>query len=59
MPYLNEFSSSTTPLDMTKTPEFFSLCESADDLGIRYDKKIRYVSGNVVARHQRLSLIHI
>ena len=57
MPYLNEFSSSTTPLDMTKTHEFFSLCESADDLGIRYDKKIRYVSGNVVARHQRFHFL--
>mgnify|MGYP003325042523 FL=1 len=57
MPYLNEFSSSTTPLDMTKTPEFFSLCESADDLGIQYDKKVRYVSGNVVARHQRFHFL--
>ena len=57
MPYLNEFSSSTSPLDMTKTPEFFSLCESADDLGIRYDNKVRYVSGNVVARHQRFHFL--
>jgi pimeloyl-ACP methyl ester carboxylesterase len=57
MPYLNEFSSSNSPLDMTKTPEFFSLCESADDLGIQYDKKVRYVSSNVVARHQRFHFL--
>jgi len=57
MPYLNEFSSSNTPLDMTKTPEFLSLCESADDLGIQYDKKVRYVSNNVVARHQRFHFL--
>jgi pimeloyl-ACP methyl ester carboxylesterase len=57
MPYLNEFSSSNSPLDMTKTPEFFSLCESADDRGIQYDKKVRYVSSNVVARHQRFHFL--
>ena len=57
MPYLNEFSSSNTPLDMSTTPEFLSLCESADDLGIQYDKKVRYVSNNVVARHQRFHFL--
>jgi pimeloyl-ACP methyl ester carboxylesterase len=57
MPYLNEFSSSNAPLDMTNTPEFLSLCESADDLGIQYDKGVRYVSSNVVARHQRFHFL--
>ncbi|HAX05760.1 MAG TPA: hypothetical protein DCX77_08795 [Acidimicrobiaceae bacterium] len=57
MPYLNEFSSSNTPLDMTTTQEFLSLCQSADDLGIQYNKKVSYVSNNVVARHQRFHFL--
>jgi len=57
MPYLNRFSSSNTPLDMTTSSEFLSLCESADDLGITYDDNIQYVSRNVVTRHQRFHLL--
>ena len=57
MPYLNEFSSSDAPLDMTQSPEFSSLCKSAEDLGIIHAQKIRYVSTNVIARHQRFHLL--
>ena len=57
MPYLNEFSSSSTPLDMTPSAEFASLCQSAFDLGISHSEKIRYVSTNVIARHQRFHLL--
>jgi len=57
MPYLNNFSSSSSPLDMTKTQEFLSLCQSADDLGIQYNPKISYLSRNVVARHQRFHFL--
>jgi len=57
MPYLNDFSSSSTPLDMTASAEFTSLCQSASDLGISHSDKIRYVSTNVIARHQRFHLL--
>ena len=57
MPYLNEFSSTNSPFDMTTTHEFSSLCQSADDLGIQYSKKISYFSRNIVARHQRFHLL--
>ncbi|MEC9316655.1 MAG: alpha/beta hydrolase [Actinomycetota bacterium] len=57
MPYLNEFSPSSTPLDMTGSAEFSSLCESANDLGIQHSDTIRYVSTNVIARHQRFHLL--
>ena len=57
MPYLNNFSSSNSPLDMTKTQEFLSLCQSADDLGIQYNPEISYLSRNVVARHQRFHFL--
>jgi len=42
---------------MTKTQEFLSLCQSADDLGIQYNPKISYLSRNVVARHQRFHFL--
>ena len=57
MPYLNQFSSSSDPLDMTTSSEFSSLCESAKDLGIGHVDDIRYVSRNVVVRHQRFHLL--
>ena len=57
MPYLNHFSSSNAPLDMTATTEFQSLCESAKDLGISFNQKVQYRSRNVVARHQRFHFL--
>ena len=57
MPYLTQFSSSSDPLDMTTSSEFSSLCESAKDLGIGHADGVRYVSRNVVVRHQRFHLL--
>ena len=51
--YLNEFSDSAEALDMTRFDEFRSLLTSAADLGIPHRPDVRYVSRNVVARHQR------
>ncbi|MCH2627185.1 MAG: alpha/beta hydrolase [Acidimicrobiales bacterium] len=42
---------------MTTSSEFLSLCESANDLGISHADDIRYVSRNVVVRHQRFHLL--
>ena len=42
---------------MTTSSEFSSLCESAKDLGIGHVDDIRYVSRNVVVRHQRFHLL--
>ena len=42
---------------MTTSSEFLSLCESANDLGISHANDIRYVSRNVVVRHQRFHLL--
>ena len=42
---------------MTTSSEFSSLCESANDLGISHADDIRYVSRNVVARHQRFHML--
>ncbi|MEC9113877.1 MAG: alpha/beta hydrolase [Actinomycetota bacterium] len=42
---------------MTTSSEFLSLCESANDLGIGHADDIRYVSRNVVVRHQRFHLL--
>ncbi|MGB1821845.1 MAG: alpha/beta fold hydrolase [Acidimicrobiales bacterium] len=42
---------------MTTSSEFSSLCESAKDLGIGHADGVRYVSRNVVVRHQRFHLL--
>ena len=42
---------------MTTSSEFSSLCESAKDLGIGHADGVRYVSRNVVVRHQRSHLL--
>ena len=55
--YLNEFSDSTESLDMTRFDEFRSLLASATDLGIPHSPDVRYVSRNVVVRHQRFHLL--
>lgn len=51
--HLNEFATGGDPLDMTGSPEFASLLESAADLGIPHSPDVRYRSNNVVLRHQR------
>ena len=55
--YLNEFSDSTESLDMTRFDEFRSLLVSAADLGIPHSPYVRYVSRNVVVRHQRFHFL--
>lgn len=55
--YLNHFSDSLDPLDMTGFEEFQSLCESATDLGIEHDSGIAYRSRNTVLNHQRFHFL--
>jgi esterase len=51
--YLNEFAEGLEPRDMTASPEFASLLESANDLGISHDPGVRYVSRHTVVRGLR------
>lgn len=50
---LNEFAADLTPLDMSTSAEFTSLCQSAADLGIAHGPAVRYRSRHTVLRHQR------
>jgi pimeloyl-ACP methyl ester carboxylesterase len=51
--YLNEFADDLAPLDMTSSPEFASLLQSATDLGIPHSPDVRYVSRHTVVRSLR------
>lgn len=51
--YLNEFADGLAPRDMTSSPEFTSLLESAADLRIPHDRAVRYQSRHCVVRGQR------
>ena len=51
--HLNVFADGSTPLDMTTEEEFRSLLSSAAELAIPYTSDIRYLSRNIVLRHQR------
>ncbi|HEX7036048.1 MAG TPA: alpha/beta hydrolase [Pseudomonadales bacterium] len=55
--YLNRFSDSLEPLDMTTLEEFESLKQSAADLGIDVPERVRYLSRNTVLRHQRFHFL--
>jgi pimeloyl-ACP methyl ester carboxylesterase len=55
--HLNEYAEGLEPLDMTATDEFASLCTSAADLGIAHEPTVRYVSRNLVMRHQRFHFL--
>ena len=55
--HLNEYAHGLEPLDMTPTEEFSSLLVSAADLGIPHDRDVRYVSRNIVLRHQRFHFL--
>ena len=55
--HLNEYADGLEPLDLTGTEEFASLCQSAADLGIPHDRAVRYVSRNIVMRHQRFHFL--
>lgn len=51
--YLNEFADSLAARDMTQSPEFASLLQSATDLGIPHSRDVRYVSRHTVVRSLR------
>lgn len=55
--YLNEFADSLEPRDMTASPEFESLLQSATDLGIPHRPDIRYVSRQTVVRGLRFHFL--
>src|ERR1700728_4361671 len=55
--FLNEFADTLVPLDMTESPEFASLRQSAADLGIPYAQDVRYVSRHTVVRGQRFHFL--
>jgi pimeloyl-ACP methyl ester carboxylesterase len=51
--YLNEFADTLEPRDMTRSPEFASLLDSAADLGIPHSRDVRYRSRQTVVRSLR------
>src|SRR3984885_3992358 len=55
--FLNEFADTLVPLDMTESPEFASLRQSAADLGIPHTPDVRYVSRHTVVRGQRFHFL--
>src|SRR3984957_7265227 len=55
--YLNEFAATLAPTDMTASPEFASLLQSAADLGIPHDPTGRYVSRQTVVRGLRFHFL--
>jgi pimeloyl-ACP methyl ester carboxylesterase len=55
--FLNEFAQTLAPLDMTKSPEFGSLLQSAAELGIPHSPDVRYVSRQTVVRGQRFHFL--
>jgi pimeloyl-ACP methyl ester carboxylesterase len=55
--FLNEFADTLAPRDMTASPEFASLLQSASDLGIPHDPNVRYVSRQTVLRGLRFHFL--
>ncbi len=55
--FLNEFAQTLAPRDMTKSPEFGSLLQSAAELGIPHRPDVRYVSRQTVVRGQRFHFL--
>jgi pimeloyl-ACP methyl ester carboxylesterase len=55
--FLNEFADTLTPYDMTRSPEFASLLQSASDLGIPHNPGVRYASRHTVVRGQRFHFL--
>jgi pimeloyl-ACP methyl ester carboxylesterase len=54
---LNQIATTLTPIDMTTSPEFASLLQSAADLGIPHDPDARYVSRQTVVRGMRFHFL--
>lgn len=55
--YLNEFSQTLAPLDMTESQEFASLLQSAGDLGIAHTPNVRYRSRQTVVQGLRFHFL--
>ena len=55
--YLNQFSQSLAPLDMTDSQEFASLLQSAGDLGIPHSPSVRYRSRQAVVQGLRFHFL--
>ncbi len=55
--FLNQFADSLNPVDMTGSPEFASLLDSAADLGIKHGPNVRYLSRQTVVRGMRLHFL--
>ncbi len=55
--FLNEFADTLAPRDMTQSPEFASLLQSASDLGIAHDPNVRYCSRQTVLRGLRFHFL--
>jgi pimeloyl-ACP methyl ester carboxylesterase len=55
--FLNEFADTLAPVDMTTSPEFASLLQSAADLNIPHDAHSRYVSRQTVVRGLRFHFL--
>lgn len=54
---LNEMADGLEPLDLTKSPEFASLLQSATDLGIPHSPGVRYVSRQTVVGGHRFHFL--
>ena len=55
--YFNTFALSSESLDLSETEELESLIASADDLGIGYERPVKYKARNLVANGQRFHLL--
>jgi pimeloyl-ACP methyl ester carboxylesterase len=55
--YLNQFSQTLAPLDMTDSQEFASLLQSAGELGIAHSPSVRYRSRQTVVQGLRFHFL--
>jgi pimeloyl-ACP methyl ester carboxylesterase len=55
--YFNSFALGSEPIDLSETEELESLIASADDLGIGYERPVKYQARNLVANGQRFHLL--
>jgi pimeloyl-ACP methyl ester carboxylesterase len=51
--YFNTFAPGSEPIDLSETEELESLITSADDLGIGYERPVKYRARNLVANGHR------
>ena len=55
--FLNDLADGLEPRDMTGSGEFASLLQSAADLGIPHEPRVRYQSAHTVVRHRRFHFL--